>query len=138
MIGDTQVSIMLREDESDFPGGVYLDGIQYPKQISAYDVREPRGRTLRHRRYPPVGELLPFRIYAFTRDAIEEIEKNCMSEDFVIESRGYTMTVRFKERITFSLKSGSIKKFGGVWFNWGEASVNVVEVLDNLLIEELT
>lgn len=136
-----QVSVLLRDDLSEFDGGVHLFAdMPFFSQLSAFDVRQPRGQVIRNPRYDPVGDLGGFTMRAYTRQAIRDIEENCLSLDFAIETRDYRLIVRFRDQVEFGGFTNT-RKVQGVWCTQADASVDGVEVVEaipvNALLESL-
>lgn len=132
-----QVSVLLRDDLSEFSGGVYLAGVPFFRELSQFDVRQPLGQVRRHRMWDPIGDLGSFTMHAYTRQAVREIEENCLSKDFCIETRDYRLLVRFREQIEFDIENGSVRKINGLWCAEAEASISGVEVVEALPITQL-
>lgn len=136
-IGAEQLNVLLRDDLSEFSGGVYLSDLPFFRELSRFDVREPVGMVRRQRMWDPVGDLGGFTINAYTQEAIRDIEENCLSQDFAIETRDYRLLVRFREQIQFDVDHQSVKKIRGVWCARASASVEGVEVVEALPVEQL-
>lgn len=136
-MGNDQVGVLLREDLSHFPGGVFLDKLSFPTFVPTYDVREPRGKVRRHKRWPAVGRLEGLILNAFTEDAIAELEQTALEKDFFLEARGKRMRIRFKQEIAFEAKTSTSVKNAGIWHVYGKAEPGRVEVSGVFPIPEL-
>lgn len=123
-LGNEPVPTLLRGDFSEFYGGVYVQDLNWAqREWREYDIKKPQGRLIRHALTEPIGRFEDgFKLVAFTQRAMEEIEANCLSEEFVLEYLGERLTIKFSEPILFSVEAPTRRWVGDEWFARGDAS----------------
>lgn len=136
--GGQQAPTLLRDDLSEFAGGVYLYNVGFDRSLSQWDIRfTGEGKVRRHRRHEPIGSLPGFQIRAFTRETMREIEENCLSKDFVLEAYDQRILIRFIEQIEFGLEDYPYR-IDARWYVKATADVSSVEVEDVQQINSLS
>lgn len=130
---------LLRENATEFPGGAWVTGVMFPRGISEYDFRAPKGRTRAHRRTEPIMKIPGFLIRCHSELAYVEIEETCVDEAFVIEIHGRRFKFNFIEQLEFSFVEDDpgfvLNPDDGNYYALMEASCSEVEVLE---IAEMT
>ncbi len=102
----TNKPVLLRDDRTPLPGGVYIGGgghernLYRPYNRSIFDVQELSGRAAPRALTSPVRNLWGFTLNVFNPDALDEIYSNdFLEKDWIIESpyHNIIMRVRFYE-----------------------------------------
>lgn len=125
-----QVASLLRDDLSEFSGGVYAltESVMFPRFLAEYDTRFARGRVKHHPRTDRIGALEGFDIRAFSEEAVTEIEEN-WTKDFVLEFRDRRAVIRLTAPPTFS-STEPVRRLGdGTFVGVFETNVDTVEVV---------
>lgn len=125
--GALHLATLLREDMSEFPGGVYAYGVDFPAATSDYDIREPQGKTRRHRRYAPVGKFEELTLYATSEEAQRELREN-WTKLHVLETDDRRAVIKFKEPIIWSNDYETKRKIRGKWYMYAEAQIGQTEI----------
>lgn len=130
---------LLREDGTEFPSGVWVGGVMFPRGISEYDLRAPKGRTRAHRRTEPIMRIPGFTIRCHSELALAEIEETCLEESFVIEIHGRRFKFNFTEQLEFSFVEPDpgfvLNPDDGFFYSVMEATCEEIEVLE---VSEIT
>ena len=140
VLAGQQVATLLREDGSEFPGGVYAFDFTGSdvRKLSAWDDRRPKGRWRSHRAYDPVDEIAGFTLRAFDLEAMTEIEEHSR-HPFILEMRGKRYKIRFGEDVKFAWDEYSPKHANGRYIGVAEAGIEgPVDVLSTALMKGLS
>jgi hypothetical protein len=119
-----QVPTLLRDDWSEFPGGVYLDRVVFNRPKSDYEVRTPKGQTLRHRKYRPVGRINDCNVRAATNEAVEELVRYGMERDLIIESAHRRLRIRLGDPLAFEETEIAVNPVEEVWYAIAQAPLS--------------
>ena len=123
------LATLLREDLSEFPGGIYATDVDFPTERSTYDVRETEGRVRRHRRHAPVGRMEDVRLFAVSEEAMDEFLRTYMDGHMVLESDDRRALVKFKDpELTWEKDFSTKRKIKGKWYVYAEMTTGQVEV----------